>query len=108
MVYQRLERILLEEFGAGPGDYQLIEGEDSACQTRLGLVVHPRVQYLDETKLYHRLRTALSTGSRHNHFMAKIWHKTGTFRIKRGPSYQRSRKGFAFAHLYGIHDGSSD
>ncbi|MGH7824586.1 MAG: hypothetical protein ACREQ7_05365 [Candidatus Binatia bacterium] len=90
-LYELLERILPGEFGGGPGDYQLVEEEDSAGQTRLSLVVHPQVEHLDETKLYARLRTALSTGSRNNQFMTKIWESAGTFRIKRGVPYSSAR-----------------
>jgi hypothetical protein len=78
-----LENMLPAEFGGGPGDYQLVEEEDSKSQTRLTLVVHPDVGELNEKKLLARLRAAFSNGSRGNRFMTGVWENAGIFRIKR-------------------------
>jgi len=102
-----LERVLPAEFGGGPGDYQLVEEEDGAGQTRLSLVVHPQVEHLDETKLYDRLRAALATGSRSNHFMTKIWESAGTFRIKRAVPHSSARGKVLPLHIsVGVSNGS--
>jgi hypothetical protein len=69
----------------------LIYERGATGQIRLSLVVHPQVEHLDETKLYARFRTALSTGSRSNHFMTKIWENTGTLRIKRAVPLSSAR-----------------
>ncbi len=90
-LYEVLEKILPLEFGGGPGDYQIVEEEDSGGQTRLSLLVHPRVKDLDETKLYARLQDAFAAGSRSNHFMTKIWQSAGTFRIKRAVPHSSAR-----------------
>jgi len=82
-LYELFEKILPSEFGGGPGDYQLVEEEDSRGQTRLTLVVHPEVVSLDKDRLLARLREAISEGSRAKQFMTKIWQDAGTFRIKR-------------------------
>jgi hypothetical protein len=42
---------------------------------------------LDEAKILHRLRAALSDGSRNNRFIAWVWQDAGTFRIKRENPY---------------------
>src|SRR5204863_6174619 len=47
-LFELLERTIPGDFGGGPGDYQLVEEEDSAGQTRLTLVVHPAVGAVDE------------------------------------------------------------
>jgi hypothetical protein len=82
-LFELLEKVLPREFGGGPGDYQLVEEEDSAGQTRLTLLVHPSVEKLDEEKLLSRLRLELAQGSRNNRFMSKLWQDSGTFRIRR-------------------------
>jgi hypothetical protein len=86
-LYDLLEKVFPSEFGGDPGDYQLVEEEDGNGQTRLTLVVHPSVRNLDEAKILHRLRAALSDGSRNNRFIAWVWQDAGTFRIKRENPY---------------------
>jgi hypothetical protein len=90
-LFEIFEKLLPAEFGGGPGDYQLVEEEDSMGQTRLTLVVHPGVEELDECKVLARLRTALSKGPRGNRFMAGVWENAGTFRIKRKVPYASPR-----------------
>jgi len=90
-LYELLERIFPSEFGGGPGDYQLVEEEDSNSQTRLTLAVHPSVGELDESKVLARLRVALAKGSRGNRFMAGVWENAGTFRLKREIPYASAR-----------------
>ena len=77
------EKILPAEFGGGPGDYQLVEEEDSRGQTRLSLLVDPALGELNESRLLARLHEGLAQGSRGNLFMSKVWQDSGTFRIKR-------------------------
>ena len=85
------ENTLPAEFGGGPGDYQLVEEEDSKSQTRLTLVVHPDVGELNEERVLVRLRAALSNGSRGNRFMTRVWENAGTLRIKRQVPHSSSR-----------------
>jgi len=82
-LFQLVEETLPSEFGGGPGDYQLVEEEDSNGQTRLSLLVDPDVKNLNEERLVSRLHEALAQGSRGNRFMSKLWQDAGTFRIKR-------------------------
>jgi hypothetical protein len=86
-----MEKTLPDEFGGGPGDYQLVEEEDNGGQTRLTLVVHPDVGELNEERLLTRLRAAFSNGSRGNRFMTGVWENAGTFRVKREPPYASPR-----------------
>jgi hypothetical protein len=90
-LFELLEDTLPSEFGGGPGDYQLVEEEDTNAQTRLTLVVHSQVGHLDESRVLGRLRTALSNGSRDDRFMAGVWEKAGTFRVRRGIPYASPR-----------------
>ena len=82
-LFEFLETTIPSEFGGGPGDYQLVEEEDSEGQTRLSLVVHPDVGNLNEKKLLSRLYERFGQGSYDNSLTAKIWRNAGTFRVKR-------------------------
>jgi len=90
-LFELFERILPAEFGGAPGDYQLVEEEDSHGQTRLSLVVDPAVRELDEQKLLARLQAAFSNGSRSDRFMTEVWQDAGTFRVKREVPYASPR-----------------
>lgn len=78
-----LEKALPSEFGGGPGDYQLVEAEDSGGQTRLVLIVHPQVGRVQEESLLTRLHGALARGSRANEFQSRVWKDAGTVIVKR-------------------------
>lgn len=82
-LFPLFEEILPAEFGGSPGDYQLVEEEDGAGQTRLTVVVHPQVGALSEERLLSRLREALAEGSKGNRIMAGIWRSAGTLRVRR-------------------------
>lgn len=82
-LYELFEKTIPAEFGGGPGDYQLVEEEDEAGQTRLTLLVHPSVGNLDESRLVSRLLESLSAGSRGHQFMARVWQGAGTLRVRR-------------------------
>jgi hypothetical protein len=90
-LFELFENILPAEFGGGPGDYQLVEEEDSQGQTRLSLLVNPALGSVDEARLLCRLRMALSEGSRGNRFMSQLWQNSGTFRIIRKTPYASPR-----------------
>jgi len=82
-LFEVLEKTIPSEFGGGPGDYQLVEEEDTGGQTRLTLLVHPEVGKLDEQRLLKALQAGLAQGSRDNRFMAKVWQAAGTLRVRR-------------------------
>jgi hypothetical protein len=90
-LFDLTEKTLPDEFGGGPGDYQLVEEEDSGGQTRLTLVVHPDVPELNEERLLARLRAALANGSRGNRFMTGVWENAGTFKVRREIPYASPR-----------------
>jgi hypothetical protein len=90
-LFEFFENTLPATFGGGPGDYQLVEEEDSDGQTYLTLVVAPTVASLNESKLLAKLQAALANGSRANQFMAKVWQQAGAIRIKRAVPHTSPR-----------------
>ncbi len=89
-LFDLLERTLPSEFGGGPGDYQIVEEEDGAGQTRLTLRVHPAVGPVDEARLLARLQEGLAVaeGTR---FQTAIWQGAGTLRIRREAPHASAR-----------------
>jgi len=90
-LYELFEKILPAEFGGGPGDYQLVEEEDSNSQTRVILLAHPAIGRLDEDRVLDRLRVALANGSRGNRFMTRVWESAGSFKVRREIPYASPR-----------------
>jgi hypothetical protein len=86
-----IERALPAEFGGGPGDYQLIEEEDAAAQTRLTLRVEPKLGTIDEARLLARLRAELGRGRWSSEFQARVWDGAGTLRVEREPPAASAR-----------------
>lgn len=82
-LYTAMEKTLPEEFGGGPGDYQLLEEEDGAGQTRLTLRVHPRIGTIDEGRVLAKLREVMAQGPMGNRFMTELWQGNGVFRLAR-------------------------
>lgn len=90
-LFQLLESTLPSEFGGDPGDYQLVEEEDSAGQTRITLRIDPQVGEVEEQRVLSRLRQELAQGSPANAFQARIWEDAGTLRVKREKPYATPR-----------------
>jgi len=85
-----LEKTMPSEFGGGPGDYQLVEEEDDNAQTRLTLLVHPKVGELDEQRLLAVLLEGLRNSSPDRR-AARIWQAVGTLRLRRQVPYSSQR-----------------
>ena len=94
-----IEKTLPSEFGGGPGDYQLIEEEDGAAQTRLTLRVEPRLGVIDEARLLARLRAQLGRGAWSYEFQARVWDRAGTLRVKREAPAASARGKISPLHL---------
>jgi len=77
-LFELFEGVLPREFGGAPGDYQLVEEEDSSSQTRLTVRVSPEVGVIDEVKLVARVQGSLEKG-----LHTRFWKDAGTFRVKR-------------------------
>jgi len=90
-LFELLEKKMPAEFGGVPGDYQLVEEEDTGGQTRLTLLVHPEVGTVDEQDVLARLQEGLAEGSRNNRFTAKVWQVAGTQRVRREVPHASAR-----------------
>lgn len=98
-LFELLERALPAEFGGGPGDYQLVEEEDDAGQTRLTLRVHPGVGAVSEAKVLARLQEGLAAGPWPNRFQTAIWRGAGTLRMRREVPHASARGKILPLHL---------
>jgi hypothetical protein len=98
-LYEFIEKRLPAEFGGAPGDYQLVEEEDEAGQTRLILVVHPAVEALNEQKLIAYVRDEMSSRSRGDRFVADLWAGAGAFKLKRSVPHASPRGKITPLHM---------
>ena len=80
---QILEEVLPARFGGSPLDYQLLEEEDDGGFTKLSLVVSPRVELADETKVIEVVLEALGRSSAAADIARAIWSQARTLRVKR-------------------------
>lgn len=81
-----LVRVLEEELPARYGgtllDYQLVEEEDELGNTKLGLVISPRVAISDESEVVRTLLAGLGETS-HSKEARYIWQRRGTVVVRR-------------------------
>ncbi|KRT76410.1 MAG: hypothetical protein XU14_C0048G0015 [Armatimonadetes bacterium CSP1-3] len=75
-----VEQTLPERFGGDPTDYQLVEQEDEMGFTRLSILVHPRLDGVDERGVLATVEGALRSRQAAS---AEIWREAGTIRIVR-------------------------
>jgi len=75
-----VEQTLPERFGGDPTDYQLVEQEDEMGFTRLSILVHPRLDGVDERGVLATVEGALRSRQEAS---AEIWREAGTIRIVR-------------------------
>ena len=80
---QILEEVLPARFGGSPLDYQLMEEEDDKGFTRLTLIVSPKINIPDETKLSEVILEALGKGSDSADLSRAIWNQAKSLRVKR-------------------------
>ncbi len=90
-IYELMESTLPAEFGGVPGDYQLVEEEDTDGLTRLSLLVDPGVSDVDEVRLRSRIEEIFAQDESGNWSVANAWKGTGTFRIVRAAPRASSR-----------------
>lgn len=85
-----LEDVLPSRFGGSAIDYQLEEGEENS-QTRLTLVVSPRVDIPDEASVVETVLGALREISAGADVARAFWQQGRTFRLRRGEPYRTAR-----------------
>lgn len=78
-----LEHVLPTRFGGSALDYQLSEEEDEQSQTRLYLVISPRVSIREESEVIEALHDALRTSSPAAGVASTVWKQAQTIRVKR-------------------------
>jgi hypothetical protein len=85
-----VEETLPARFGGDPTDFQLLEEEDRDGFTRLSILVHPRLDRVDEAAVLGCVRDTLAALHPTN---ARVWTETGTLRLRRdAPRVTRSGK----------------
>jgi hypothetical protein len=78
-----LEKVLPGKYGGGATDYQLLEEEDSRGQTRLSLIVSPRVGTVDEGDVIETVLSELRSGAYGGKLAAGLWSQANSIGIKR-------------------------
>jgi hypothetical protein len=92
-----VEEILPAQFGGDPTDYQLLEHEDQDGFTRLTILVHPRLDAIDERAV---LECAERTLESANWIITHVFKGAGTLRVRRGaPMMTRAGKVMPLHHL---------
>jgi hypothetical protein len=80
-----LEELLPARFGGAPTDYQLVEEETANGQSRLRLLVHPRVGVVDVAALSDTFLSAIGGGTGAERVMELLWRETKLLRVERRP-----------------------
>ena len=81
-----VERALPSAFGGGPTDYQLVESEEDGL-TRVGIVAHPRLGPLEESKVIEVALDHLRRLGNPEASMSEIWRDADTLRLLRREPY---------------------
>jgi hypothetical protein len=97
-VIRTLEEVLPARFGGGPTDYQLVEAEGSDGQSRLRLLVHPKLGPLDSAALVETFLEALGPGSGAERIMALQWRAANLVQVER--ELPRSTPSGKILHLH--------
>lgn len=78
-----LEQVLPGQYGGMATDYQLLEEEDTNGQTRLSLIISPKVGEIDNDAVIHTVLDELSHGIHGGRLAAGFWSQVNTLQIKR-------------------------
>jgi hypothetical protein len=78
-----LEEVLPARFGGTALDYQLEEEEDEGGFTRMTLIVHPRVELVDEQEPVRALLESLTRAGAGAEITRAVWAQAETFRVRR-------------------------
>ncbi len=89
-ISQVLEELLPARFGGSPLDYQMEEVDDDGY-TRLNLVVSPRVEIPDESRVIDDVLRALREIGPAADVARAFWQQGETLRVRRGEPYTTSR-----------------
>jgi hypothetical protein len=78
-----LEQVLPTAYGGTATDYQLVEEEDARGQTRLSLVISPKVGEIDNGHVLRTVLDELRRGISGGKLAAGFWSQVNTLQIKR-------------------------
>jgi hypothetical protein len=84
-VIRVLEDVLPGRFGGTPLDYQLLEEETDEGDPRLRLLVHPRLEPLDEQAIVDAFLSGLGTATSMAPLMVRLWREIDILRVERRP-----------------------
>jgi hypothetical protein len=84
-VIRILEELLPARFGGTAVDYQLVEDQAAPGESRLRLLVHPRVGPVDPGTVTRLFLDTLGAGSPSARIMGLAWDGAGTLRVERRP-----------------------
>jgi hypothetical protein len=87
-----LENVLPQKFGGAATDYQLVEEEDSRSQTRLTLIISPRVGNIDEKTVIDTILHELRNGIHGGKLASGLWSQAEALRIRRTNPISNSGK----------------
>lgn len=93
-----VEEVLPVRFGGDPTDYQLVEHEAADGQTRLTVIVHPRLGPIDESAVLSSVEEALDVAP--GWVSARVYRRLETVQIRRAaPIPTRAGKVMPLHHL---------
>jgi hypothetical protein len=87
-----LENVLPQKFGGAATDYQLVEEEDSRSQTRLILIISPKLGNIDEKVLIDTILHELRNGIYGGKLASGLWSQTEALQIRRSNPISNSGK----------------
>jgi hypothetical protein len=80
-----LEQVLPSRYGGTSADYQVVEEEGPDGILHLSLLMHPRLGPVDERQLAETFLAELGGDGLLEGYMAKVWERAGTVRVRREP-----------------------
>jgi phenylacetate-coenzyme A ligase PaaK-like adenylate-forming protein len=78
-----IEEVLPAKYGGTSTDYQIVEDEEEQGQTKMNILVNPRLGDIDEAGLIRLVLDELAEGGDAPRMMSQIWLQTETLRVKR-------------------------
>ena len=107
-VVRVLDEALPVLFGGGPGDYQLVEDEDSGAGARLRLLVHPRVGPVDPQAVAEAFLGTLGRPGGTAGLMTEVWRQAALLTVERAAPQATTSGKVLHVHRSGRRSGSGN
>jgi hypothetical protein len=78
-----LEKVLPDEYGGSPTDYQLLEEEDSSGMTHLSLIISPAVGKINNEKVLATVLNEIRKNAGGGKLAAGLWSQINTMQVRR-------------------------